>query len=62
MIGFWEFILIIFILLLLFGARKLPEIGESLGKGLKNFKNALKGKDEIDVTPLRKDKEENKES
>lgn len=62
MIGFWEFILIILILLLLFGARKLPEIGESLGKGLKNFKNALKGKDEIDVTPLRKDKEENKES
>jgi len=36
---------------LLFGARRLPELGSGLGKAIKNFKAGISGKDEIDVTP-----------
>jgi sec-independent protein translocase protein TatA len=44
-------IIILIIVFLIFGAGKLPEIGSGLGKALKNFKNSVSGKDEIDVTP-----------
>ncbi|HEY7472843.1 MAG TPA: twin-arginine translocase TatA/TatE family subunit [Gemmatimonadota bacterium] len=40
-IGMQEIILILFILLLLFGARRLPELGQSLGKGIREFKRGL---------------------
>ena len=40
-IGWTEGILIAFVFLLLFGARRLPEIGQSLGKGIKEFKKSL---------------------
>ncbi|MHB1545553.1 MAG: twin-arginine translocase TatA/TatE family subunit [bacterium] len=52
-------IIILVIVFLIFGAGKLPEIGSGLGKALKNFKNSVSGKDEIDVTP---DDSENDES
>lgn len=42
-IGPWEVILILGIALLLFGAKRLPEIGRSLGKGLREFKGGVKG-------------------
>lgn len=42
-IGTGEIILILGVLLLLFGAKRLPEIGKSLGKGLREFKSATKG-------------------
>ncbi len=38
-----ELIIILVIILIIFGAGKLPEIGSGLGKGIKNFKNATKG-------------------
>ena len=57
-IGLPELIIILVIVLVIFGAGKLPEIGSGLGKGIKNFKKATKGEDEIDVTPKEK-KEEN---
>lgn len=41
-IGTMEWIVIIGILLLLFGANKLPAMGKGLGEGIKNFKNAFK--------------------
>ena len=41
-IGGWEWIVILFILLLLFGANKLPAMGKGLGEGIRNFKNAFK--------------------
>ena len=44
-------IVILVVVFLIFGAGKLPEIGSGLGKALKNFKNSVSGKDEIDVTP-----------
>lgn len=40
-IGMQEILLILFILLLLFGAKRLPELGESLGKGIREFKRGV---------------------
>ena len=41
-IGMPELILIAFVIILLFGAKKLPEIGSSIGKALKEFRKAAK--------------------
>lgn len=40
-LGMWELLLIFFIILLFFGARRLPEIGSSLGKGIREFKDSV---------------------
>jgi len=45
-LGVPELILIFFIVLLFFGARRLPEIGGSLGKGIREFKDSLSGLEE----------------
>ncbi len=45
-IGIPELLLIFGILLLLFGAKKLPEIGRGLGEGIRSFKNSLSGEEE----------------
>jgi len=50
-LGIGELLIILIIVLIVFGAGKLPEIGEGLGKGIKNFRKAVKTPDEIDVTP-----------
>ena len=47
-LGVPELLVILGILVLLFGARRLPEIGSGLGKAIKNFKSGVSGKDEID--------------
>ncbi|MGA1796085.1 MAG: twin-arginine translocase TatA/TatE family subunit [bacterium] len=59
-IGMPEMIVILIIVLIIFGAGKLPEIGSGLGKGIKNFKKAAQGTDEIEVTPEKKEDEEGK--
>lgn len=41
-LGPWEIALIVLILLLVFGARRLPELGGSLGKGIREFKSSVK--------------------
>ncbi len=49
-LGIPELIIILFIIVLIFGATRLPEIGRGIGKGIRNFKEATKdgvaGKDE----------------
>ena len=50
-IGLPELIVILVIVLIIFGAGKLPQIGEGLGKGIRNFRKATKDKEEIDITP-----------
>lgn len=40
--GMWEILLIFLVALLLFGAKRLPEIGSSLGKGIREFKGSLR--------------------
>ena len=45
-IGFPELIVLLIVLLLIFGPKRLPEMGHSLGKGMREFKDSLTGKDE----------------
>jgi sec-independent protein translocase protein TatA len=47
-LGWPEMILIALAVIVLFGARKLPEIGRGLGEGIRSFKTAIKGGDEPD--------------
>ena len=49
--GMPEMIIILVIVLVVFGAGKLPEIGGALGKSIRNFKKAADGKDEIEIKP-----------
>jgi len=45
-VGFGELLLIFIVILLIFGASKLPQLGDALGKGIKNFKRSVSGEDE----------------
>ena len=47
-IGTGEIILLLLLALLLFGAKRLPEIGRSMGKGMREFKDSLSGKERDD--------------
>jgi sec-independent protein translocase protein TatA len=53
--GMPEMIIILVIVLVVFGAGKLPEIGGAFGKSIRNFKTASEGKDEIEITPKKED-------
>lgn len=44
-IGVTELLIIFVILVLLFGASKIPQLGKGLGEGIKNFRKGLKGDD-----------------
>jgi sec-independent protein translocase protein TatA len=48
-IGMPAMIIILVIVLVVFGAGRLPEIGAAMGKSIKNFKKATEGKDEIEI-------------
>jgi sec-independent protein translocase protein TatA len=50
-VGPWEIILLLLLALLLFGAKRLPEIGRSMGRGLREFKDSVSGKDDDDDEP-----------
>jgi sec-independent protein translocase protein TatA len=52
-LGPMELVLILFIVLIIFGAGKLPQIGDALGKSIKNFKRSSNGHDEFEVNPKR---------
>jgi sec-independent protein translocase protein TatA len=45
-LGFQEILLIIVILVLIFGASRIPELGKGLGEGIKNFKKSMKAGEE----------------
>ena len=51
MIGPWQVVLIVLVVLILFGGKKIPELMKGLGKGMKEFKDATK--------EIEKDKEKN---
>ena len=53
--GMPELIVVLVIVLVVFGAGRLPEIGGALGKSIRNFKKASDGKDEIEITPKKDD-------
>ncbi len=50
-LGIPELLIILVIIIVIFGASRLPQIGEGLGKGIRNFRKATKEPPEIDVTP-----------
>jgi sec-independent protein translocase protein TatA len=50
-LGMGEMLVILVIVLIIFGAGRLPELGEGLGKGIRNFRKATTEPDSIDVTP-----------
>ena len=57
-LGFGEILIILVVVLLIFGANKIPQLGDALGKGIKNFRKATGGEDDsIDVTPPKPDAE-----
>jgi len=58
-IGMPELLTLLVIVLVIFGAGRLPEIGSGLGKAIRGFKKGISEPDEIDVTPAhhKKDKD-----
>ena len=63
-LGMQELVVILIIVLVLFGATRLPEIGKGIGQAIRNFKKATSEPEEIDVTPkkpVEEKKEEKKE-
>ena len=49
--GWMELVLILVIVLIIFGAGKIPQLGEGIGKAIKGFKKSVNEDDAIDVTP-----------
>ena len=49
--GWMELLLILFIVLIIFGAGKIPQLGEGLGKAIKGFKKSINEPEAMDVTP-----------
>jgi len=52
-IGIWEILLLLLVILLVFGPKRLPEMGRSLGKGMREFKDSVSGKDDDEETVRR---------
>lgn len=50
-ISIWELLILLVVLLLVFGASRLPEMGRSLGKGMREFKDAVTGAEESLSSP-----------
>ena len=50
-IGMPELVIILVIIMIIFGANNLPQMGAGLAKGIRNFKKGIDGKEEIDTTP-----------
>ncbi len=57
-LGMTELLVILIIVLVVFGASRLPEIGSGLGKAIRGFKESVSGKDAIDVTPKKEPEKE----
>ncbi|HYZ19717.1 MAG TPA: twin-arginine translocase TatA/TatE family subunit [Gaiellaceae bacterium] len=45
-IGIWEILILLLVVLLVFGPKRLPEMGRSLGKGMREFKDSVTGRDD----------------
>jgi sec-independent protein translocase protein TatA len=62
MIGTWEIILIVLVILLIFGGKKIPELMKGLGKGVKSFKDGVNGKDEETKEEVKEEKSNSEQS
>lgn len=61
-IGVQELLLIFVVVMIVFGANKLPEIGGGLGRAIRNFRRASSEPDEIDITPGKEKKTDDKDA
>ncbi len=61
-LGMTELLIILFIIVLIVGGKKLPQLGAGLGEGIKNFKKSIKGATEGDQLPEDKADASNEES
>ena len=52
-IGPWEIAIVLIVLMLIFGATRLPKLGASLGQSLRAFKTSVAGQDEDDAGPTK---------
>jgi sec-independent protein translocase protein TatA len=50
-LGVGELVVVLLIVVVVFGSTKLPQLGDGLGRAIKNFKRAVGGANEIEVTP-----------
>jgi len=50
----WQILVILLVILLLFGGKKIPELAKGLGQGIKNFKDAVKEGEEADIKTTEK--------
>ena len=50
-LGIWEILLLLLVLLLVFGPKRLPEMGRSLGRGMREFKDSVTGTSKDDDEP-----------
>jgi sec-independent protein translocase protein TatA len=50
-LGMWEILLILLVVLLLFGAKRLPEVGSSIGKGIREFKRSISDTQDAIMSP-----------
>ena len=60
--GIWELLLVLLIILLVFGAARLPQIGEALGKAIRSFRKGFSGDDEKKQDQLSASKSDTSES
>jgi sec-independent protein translocase protein TatA len=51
-IGAGELLILLLVILLVFGPKRLPEMGRSMGRGMREFKNSITGKDEHEPAEL----------
>jgi sec-independent protein translocase protein TatA len=51
-IGIWELLILLLVLLLVFGPKRLPEMGRQLGKGMREFKDSVTGDSNDDEAPV----------
>ena len=57
-ISIWQVLIVLLLVLVLFGAGKLPKVMGDLGKGLRNFKDGLKGEGDKESLPSPDDKKD----
>ncbi len=60
-IGMQELLIILVIALVIFGAKKLPDVGSGMGRAIRNFKKAVAEPDQIDITPSSSEKSKESE-
>ena len=60
-LGFGELVIILIIVVVVFGSTKLPQLGDGLGKAIKNFKRAVNQQNELDVSPKEKTEHDDSE-